>query len=97
MASAEAVSGWTTVSELASSTPSRRAMATARARPPSCPFRLLGQMHDEETGLCYSLMRYFDPATARWLGTTALWFLPPALLWIGLRLATAWPPSSRWA
>jgi RHS repeat-associated protein len=31
------------------------------------PFRLLGQYADEETGLCYSRYRYFDPATARFL------------------------------
>ncbi|WP_437325256.1 RHS repeat-associated core domain-containing protein [Sorangium sp. So ce381] len=31
------------------------------------PFRLLGQYHDEETGLCYVRYRYFDPKTARFL------------------------------
>lgn len=31
------------------------------------PFRLLGQYHDEETGLHYTQFRYFDPQVARWL------------------------------
>jgi RHS repeat-associated protein len=31
------------------------------------PFRLLGQMWDEETGLCYNRFRYFDPLTGRFL------------------------------
>jgi RHS repeat-associated protein len=31
------------------------------------PFRLLGQYHDQETGLLYARFRYFDPRTARWL------------------------------
>jgi RHS repeat-associated protein len=31
------------------------------------PFRLLGQYHDEETGLCYARYRWFDAATMRWL------------------------------
>jgi RHS repeat-associated protein len=39
----------------------------SRARPLSSPFRLLGQYHDEETGLCYTRFRYFDPETVRWL------------------------------
>ena len=30
------------------------------------PFRLLGQYHDEETGLCYTRHRYFDPEAGRW-------------------------------
>ncbi|RLB63946.1 MAG: hypothetical protein DRI90_05745 [Deltaproteobacteria bacterium] len=30
------------------------------------PFRLLGQYHDEETGLCYTRHRYFDAETGRW-------------------------------
>jgi RHS repeat-associated protein len=30
------------------------------------PFRLLGQYHDDETGVCYTRFRYFDADTARW-------------------------------
>ncbi|EYF01095.1 PAAR-like domain-containing protein [Chondromyces apiculatus] len=30
------------------------------------PFRLLGQYADEETGLCYTRFRYFDPEVGRW-------------------------------
>jgi RHS repeat-associated protein len=30
------------------------------------PFRLLGQYHDAETGLCYTRFRYFDAALGRW-------------------------------
>ena len=30
------------------------------------PFRLLGQYADEETGLCYTRLRYFDWQTGRW-------------------------------
>jgi RHS repeat-associated protein len=36
------------------------------------PFRLSGQYHDEETGLCYTRYRYFDPALARWLSPDPL-------------------------
>ena len=36
------------------------------------PFRLLGQYHDDETGLCYVRYRYFDPETARWLSPDPL-------------------------
>jgi RHS repeat-associated protein len=38
-----------------------------QARSTDTPFRLLGQYHDEETGLAYVRFRYFDPDTARWL------------------------------
>jgi RHS repeat-associated protein len=31
------------------------------------PFRLVGQYLDEETGLCHTRFRYFDPQVARWL------------------------------
>src|SRR5262249_29520010 len=34
--------------------------------------RLLGQTHDEETGLCYVRYRYFDPRTARFLSPDPL-------------------------
>ncbi|APR87928.1 Rhs-family protein [Minicystis rosea] len=40
--------------------------AGRRARPVESPFRLLGQYADDETGLCYTRFRYFDPATGRW-------------------------------
>jgi RHS repeat-associated protein len=43
-----------------------------RLRPVASPFRLLGQYHDEETGLSYTLMRYFDAETARWLSPDPL-------------------------
>ncbi len=32
----------------------------------SSPFRLLGQYADEETGLCHTIHRYFDPTVGRW-------------------------------
>src|SRR5262249_33296586 len=37
-----------------------------RGRKASSPFRLLGQYADEETGLCYTRFRYFDPEVGRW-------------------------------
>ncbi len=36
------------------------------------PFRLQGQYHDEETGLCYTRHRYFDPEAGRWCSPDAL-------------------------
>jgi len=44
------------------------------------PFRLLGQYHDEETGLAYTRFRYFDAEAGRWcspdpLGITGGWNL----------------------
>jgi len=41
-------------------------------RPIESPFRLLGQYADEETGLCYTRFRYFDPQHARWLSPDPL-------------------------
>ncbi|AUX40055.1 uncharacterized protein SOCE26_014510 [Sorangium cellulosum] len=35
-------------------------------RPVASPFRLLGQYADEETGLCSTRFRYFDPEVGRW-------------------------------
>ncbi len=35
-------------------------------QPVESPFRLLGQYADEETGLCYTRFRYFDPEVGRW-------------------------------
>jgi len=37
-----------------------------RGRKVSSPFRLVGQYADEETGLCYTWFRYFDPEVGRW-------------------------------
>jgi RHS repeat-associated protein len=37
-----------------------------------CPFRLLGQYHDEEIDLCYVRYRYFDAKTARFLSPDPL-------------------------
>lgn len=36
------------------------------------PFRLLGQYHDDETGLSYARHRYFDPKAMRWLSPDPL-------------------------
>ncbi|WP_437632439.1 DUF6531 domain-containing protein [Sorangium sp. So ce854] len=38
----------------------------------SSPFRLLGQYADEETGLCSTRFRYFDPDVGRWLSPDPL-------------------------
>ncbi|WP_437553198.1 DUF6531 domain-containing protein [Sorangium sp. So ce367] len=35
--------------------------------PVESPFRLLGQVADDETGLCSTRFRYFEPACGRWL------------------------------
>ncbi|MGK3967881.1 PAAR-like domain-containing protein [Sorangium sp. So ce118] len=40
--------------------------AAQHERPVESPFRLLGQYEDEETGLCYTRFRYFDPEVGRW-------------------------------
>ncbi len=42
------------------------------ARPASTPFRQLGHVADEETGLLCTLHRYFDPEVARWLSIDPL-------------------------
>jgi RHS repeat-associated protein len=39
------------------------------------PFRLLGQYHDDETGLCYTRFRYFDPDAGRWCSPDPLGLL----------------------
>lgn len=41
-------------------------------RPVESPFRLLGQIWDEETGLCFTRFRLFDPETARFLSPDPL-------------------------
>jgi RHS repeat-associated protein len=38
------------------------------------PFRLLGQYLDDETGLCCTRFRYFDPEVGRWLSPDPLGF-----------------------
>lgn len=42
------------------------------AKTVSSPFRLLGQYHDEETGLAYTRFRYFDAAHGRWISPDPL-------------------------
>ena len=37
-----------------------------RKRKVDSPFRLVGQYADEETGLCHTRYRYFDPEVGRW-------------------------------
>jgi RHS repeat-associated protein len=48
--------------------------AATRARPVDSPFRLLGQVADEETGLCCTKFRYFDPELGRWCSPDPLGF-----------------------
>jgi len=44
------------------------------------PFRLLGQYHDEETGLAYTRFRYFDAEAGRWCSPD------PLGIWAGRNL-----------
>ena len=44
----------------------------ARRRSVDTPFRLLGQIADEETGLCWTRFRAFDPEVGRWLSPDPL-------------------------
>jgi RHS repeat-associated protein len=37
------------------------------ARAPKSPFRLLGQIADDELGLCFTRNRLFDPTVGRWI------------------------------
>jgi RHS repeat-associated protein len=46
--------------------------AVRDGRPVEPPFRLLGQHHDEDVGLCYVRHRWFDPAVARFLSPDPL-------------------------
>ncbi|MGH6655489.1 MAG: DUF6531 domain-containing protein [Actinocrinis sp.] len=46
------------------------------APPPSCPLRFPGQYHDDETGLDYNYLRYYDPETARYLSPDPLGLFP---------------------
>jgi RHS repeat-associated protein len=57
-------SAWGRVIETSRDPQSRRAVST--------PFRLLGQCHDEETGLCYTRFRHFDPEVGRWMSPDPL-------------------------
>jgi RHS repeat-associated protein len=66
---AAAHSAWGRVVEV------KRAGNVAGARPLESPFRLLGQYADEETGLCYTRFRYFDPQHGRWMSPDPLGIL----------------------
>ena len=55
------------------------------------PFRLQNQYFDEETGLHYNLMRYYEPEAGRfmnqdpiglWGGENLYWFAPNIAIWI---------------
>ena len=63
---AAAHSAWGKVVETWRDPKAKRAVET--------PFRLLGQYLDDETGLCYTRFRYFDPAVGRWLSQDPLGF-----------------------
>jgi RHS repeat-associated protein len=63
---AAAHSAWGRVVEV------KRAGNVAGARPLESPVRLLGQYTDEETGLCYTRFRYFDPQHGRWMSPDPL-------------------------
>jgi RHS repeat-associated protein len=45
-----------------------------RGRKVSSPFRMLGQVADEETGLCWTRFRCFDPEVGRWVSPDPLGF-----------------------
>jgi RHS repeat-associated protein len=42
----------------------------------ACPLRFPGQYHDDETGLDYNYLRYYDPETARFLSPDPLGLFP---------------------
>lgn len=44
----------------------------SRSRAVDSPFRLLGQVADDDTGLCWTRYRCFDPAVGRWLSPDPL-------------------------
>ena len=55
------------------------------------PFRLQNQYYDEETGLHYNLMRYYEPEAGRfvnqdpiglWGGENLYWFAPNVFMWL---------------
>lgn len=49
------------------------------------PFRLLGQIADPDTGLCFTRYRFFEPETARWLSPDPIGLKggPNAAAWNG--------------
>ena len=69
------------------------------------PFRLQNQYYDEETGLHYNLMRYYEPEAGRfvnqdpiglWGGANLYWFAPNTQVWVDfLGLAKKHPPARR--
>ncbi len=59
---------WGRVLETRADPPSEQ----ARRRSIDTPFRLLGQLADEETGLCWTRFRCFDPEVGRWLSPDPL-------------------------
>ena len=63
------------------------------ASPVATPFRLLGQYHDQETGLCATKHRMFDASVARWLSPDPLGFAGGANLfgWSGSPLDSVDP------
>jgi RHS repeat-associated protein len=63
---AAAHSAWGRVVEV------KRSSGENGARPLESPFRLLGQYADEETGLCYTRFRHFDPQHGRWVSPDPL-------------------------
>jgi len=52
-----------------------RATSNEGAAAVDSPFRLLGQYADQETGLCFTLFRYFEAQTGRWLSPDPLGLL----------------------
>jgi RHS repeat-associated protein len=69
---AAAHSAWGRVVE----THADRSSELSRGRKVESPFRLLGQVADEETGLCWTRFRCFDPEVGRWCS-------PDPLGWVG--------------
>ena len=63
-------SAWGSVVEVHEDPASRR----NRGRAVESPFRLLGQYADEETGLCHTRFRFFDPEVGRWMSPDPLGF-----------------------
>jgi RHS repeat-associated protein len=68
MAWAAAHSAWGKVVE----TTADRMGEMNRGRRVEAPFRLLGQVADEDTGLCWTRFRCFDPEVGRWMSPDPL-------------------------